>query len=190
MNPETGKLRWYAQTGIEGNVSPSVVAAEGVVYATGGFPRQGTIAVRAGGKGEVTSTQVLWSSQNASYVPTPVLHGGCLYVVNDQGYASCQDARTGKILYRERLPGVSGAKPFYASMVEANDCLYAVSRRAGTFVLAAKPAFKLIAQNRLAGDDTDFNGTPAIAGRQLFLRSNRNLYCIESMQTASAGKMR
>ena len=188
MNPDTGKLRWYAQTGIEGNVSPSVIAADGMVYATGGFPRQGTIAVRAGGKGDVTSTNILWSSQNASYVPSPVLYAGHLFMVTDQGFAVCQDAKTGKLIYKERLPGVSGAKPFYASPVVANGYLYAVSRRAGAFVIEAKPEFKLVAQNQVTGDDTDFNGSPAVVGHQLFLRSNRYLYCIDSVRTAGAGK--
>jgi len=180
MNPETGKLRWFAQTGIEGNVSPSVVAADGIVYATGGYPRQGTIAVRAGGKGDVTQTNVLWTSQNASYVPSPVVYQEHLFVVNDQGFAMCLEAKTGKLVYRERLPGLSGGKPFYASPVLANGHLYAVSRRNGTFFLEAKTEFKLLGQNKLAGDDTDFNATPAVAGNQLFLRSNRFLYCIES----------
>ena len=54
------------------------------------------------------------------------------------------------------------------------------SRRAGTFVLPATPLFAVVAQNKLAGDDSDFNGTPAIVGHQLFLRSNRFLYCIEA----------
>jgi hypothetical protein len=188
MNPETGKLRWFARSGIEGNVSPSVVSADGIVFATGGYPRQGTIAVRAGGKGDVTETNVLWSSRDASYVPTPVVCQGHLFVVSDQGYALCLEAKTGKLVYRERLPGVSGGKPFYASPVLANGHLYAVSRRSGTFIIPAAPEFKLAAQNKLAGDETDFNATPALAGRQLFLRSNRTLYCIESMQTASAGK--
>jgi outer membrane protein assembly factor BamB len=190
MNPETGKLRWFAKTGITGNVSPSVVAADGVVYVTGGYPRQGTIAVRAGGKGDVTSTNILWSSQNASYVPSPVVQGGYLYFVSDLGFATCLEAKTGKLIYKERLPGVSGAKPVYASAVMANGYLYAVSRRAGTYVIEAKPVFKLVAHNQLAGDDTDFNATPAIAGRQLFLRSNRTIYCIESVPTAGAGKTR
>jgi len=187
LNPATGKLRWFAQTGITGNVSPSVVAADGVVYATGGFPRQGTIAVRAGGKGDVTQTNVLWSSQSASYVPSPVVCHGHLFFVSDQGYATCLDAKSGALIYKERLPGVSGGKPFYASVVLANEHLYAVSRRCGTYVLPESPQFALVAQNRLAGDDSDFNGTPAIVGRQLFLRSNRSLYCIMSVQTASAG---
>jgi outer membrane protein assembly factor BamB len=174
LNPDTGKLRWFAQTGITGNVSPSLV------YATGGYPRQGTIAVRAGGKGDVTQTNVLWSSQSASYVPSPVVYQGHLYVVSDQGSAICLQAKTGKLVYKERLPGVTGGKPFYASVVLADGHLYATSRRNGTFVIQAAPTFTLLAQNRLADDDTDFNGTPAITGKQLFLRSNRYLYCIES----------
>ena len=180
LNPATGKLRWFAQTGITGNVSPSVVAADGVVYATGGYPRQGTIAVRAGGKGDVTQTNVLWSSQSASYVPSPVVCQGHLFVVSDQGSALCLEAKTGKLVYKERLPGVTGAKPFYASVVLADGHLYATSRRNGTFVIQAAPTFTLVAQNKLDGDDTDFNGTPAIVGHQLFLRSNRFVYCIES----------
>ena len=70
----------------------------------------------------------------------------------------------------------------------ANGHLYAVSRRNGTFVFAAQPGFKLVAQNKFSSDDTDFNAAPALSGRQLFLRSNRTLYCIESVQTVGAGK--
>ena len=54
--------------------------------------------------------------------------------------------------------------------------------------IAAQPRFKLVAQNKLSGDDTDFNAAPALSDRQLFLRSNRTLYCIKSVQTAGAGK--
>ena len=72
----------------------------------------------------------------------------------------------------------------------ANGNVYAVSRRNGVFVFAAQPEFKLIAHNQLADDDSDFNATPALSGRQLFLRSNRNLYCIESVQTAGVGTTR
>ncbi len=180
LNPDTGKLRWFAQTGITGNVSPSVVVGDGVVYATGGYPRQGTIAVRAGGKGNVTQTNVRWSSENASYVPSPVVYHSHLFVVSDQGFAMCMEAKSGTLVYRERLPGVSGPKPFYASVVLANEHLYAVSRRTGTFVLKAAPQFTLLAQNQLTGDESDLNGTPAVVGHELFLRSNRFLYCIEA----------
>ncbi len=180
LNPDTGKLRWFAQTEIAGNVSPSVVTADGIVYATGGYPRQGTAAVRAGGKGDVTQTNLLWASSNASYVPSPVVCGGNLLVVNDQGFVTCFEAKSGKLVYKERLPGVGGNKPFYASAVVANGLLYAVSRRGGAYVLQASPPFTLVARNTLAGDESDFNGTPAFSGSQIFLRSNRFIYCVKS----------
>ena len=182
LNPDTGKTRCYADTGIGGNLSPSVVAGDGLIFVTGGFPQQGTVAIRCGGKGNVTQSNVVWSSEVASYVPSPVVHGGNLYFVSDQGFATCMEAKTGKVLHRERLPGFTpgarGGKPVYASTLLVGKHLYAVSRRKGTFVLDATPQMPVVAQNTFAGDDSDFNGTPAICGNQLFLRSNRFLYCV------------
>ncbi len=187
LNPDTGKLRWFATTGLPGNIAPSVVAGDGVVYVAGGFPKLGDLAVRTGGKGDVTQTHVIWSGSISTYVPTPVLHDGRLYFVSDAGFATCLDAKTGNAIFKERVPGASatgrGGKPFYASAVLANGLVYAVSRQNGTFVFEAKPEFKLVAQNRIAGDDSQFNATPAIADGQLFLRSNRTLYCLETAQT-------
>ena len=183
FNPDTGKLRWFAQTGITGNVSPSVVAGDGVLFVTGGFPQSGTVAVRGGGKGDVTQTHVLWSSEVASYVPSPLVQGGRLYFVSDKGVALCLDAKTGQIVTKEPLPGITstgrGGKPVYASAVLAGSHLYAVTRRKGTFVLNAGPQMAVIAQNSFAGDDSEFNATPAIGGNQLFLRSNKFLYCVK-----------
>jgi outer membrane protein assembly factor BamB len=182
LNPESGKLLWFATIRVGGNVSPSVVAADGVVYITGGFPERGSVAIRAGGEDDVTKSHVVWSIKEGSYVPTPIVHDGRLYWVSDTGIATCIDAATGKVIYEERLPlrgGGGGSKPVYASPVLAGGRLYAVSRTAGTFVLAAGATFRRIGVNTL-GDDSDFNATPAVSGRQLFLRSNRFLYCIES----------
>ncbi|MBI5801541.1 MAG: PQQ-binding-like beta-propeller repeat protein [Verrucomicrobia bacterium] len=184
LNPDTGKLRWFATSSLPGNIAPSVVAGEGVVFAFGGFPQLGAVAVKTGGKGDVTSSHRLWQTRNSTYVPTPVLHEGRLYVVTDQGFALCLDAKTGEQVFKERLPGASatgrGGKPFYASAVMANGHIYAVSRRNGTFVIEASPHFKLVAQNSLASDSTQFNATPALSGRQLFLRSDKFLYCVQA----------
>ncbi len=191
LNADTGKLRWYVETGLSGNIAPSVVVGDGMAYAFGGFPKLAAVAVRLGGKGDMTKTNLAWSSYNSSYVPTPVLQAGKLYFASDAGFATCLDAKSGELVFKERLPGASASgrgKPFYASAVLANENVYAVSRRNGTFVFAAQPGFKLVAQNKFSGDDTDFNAAPALSGRQLFLRSNRTLYCIESVQTAGAGK--
>jgi len=143
LNADTGKLRWYVESGLSGNIAPSMVVGDGVAYAFGGFPRLAAVAVRLGGKGDMTKTNLLWSGYNSSYVPTPVLHDGKLYFASDAGFATCLDARIGVLVFKERLPGASargGGKPFYAAAVLANGNVYAVSRRNGTFVFAARPA--------------------------------------------------
>ena len=182
LNPENGRTRWYADTGLPGNIVPSVVSGEGVVYAFGGFPRLGAVAFKLGGRDDVTRTHRLWATQHSTYIPTPVLHEGRLYFANDAGFATCLDARTGELVFKERLAGANdngrGGKPFYASAILANGNIYAVSRRNGVFVFAARPEFQLLARNRLASDEAPFNATPAIAGDRIFLRSDRYLYCI------------
>jgi len=182
LNPENGKLRWFAATGLPGNIAPSVVTSDGVAFAFGGFPQLGAFAVKTGGKGDVSQTHRLWLTRSSTYVPTPVLHDGRLYVVTDQGFALCLDAKTGEQVFKERLPGASatgrGGKPFYASAVMADGNIYAVSRRNGTFVIAAQPQFKLVAHNSFASDATQFNATPGISGKDLFLRSDKFLYCL------------
>lgn len=180
LNPKTGKLAWHAVTRLPGNISPSIVTSSDIVIAFGGFPKLGAVALRAGGKGDATD-RIIWSGSTSTYVPTPVSHGEHLYFVSDGGFATCLETKTGKVVYKERLPGPPtggrGARPFYASAVLANGNYFAVSRRGGTFVIEAAPEFKLTASNPHA-DDTDFNGTPALVGKELFLRSNRALYCL------------
>lgn len=181
LNPATGKLRWLAATGIPGNVSPTVVQGDGLAFVFGGYPRRATVAVRPGGKGDVTDSNVVWQIAKTTYVPTPVHHAGHLYFIDDQGFAYCIKAKTGEIVYEERVSGNDGAgrrggKPFYASAVLAGDRYYAVSRKGGTFVVAAKPKYEVISHNVIADDDSQFNATPALVGKRILLRSDSTLY--------------
>jgi outer membrane protein assembly factor BamB len=178
FNPDTGDCTWWATTELRGNISPSVLGGEDVVYVFGGYPKIRSTAIRAGGKQDVTDTHTLWTSDDASYVPSPVEHDGHLYWVNERGLAYCMEAETGKVVYKEKLEA-KGTMSFYASVVLANDKLYAVSRKSGTFVLAAKPTFELISHNLFDADTSDFNGSPAVSHGRLFLRSNKKLYCIK-----------
>ena len=177
FTPTTGDLLWYAHMNLGGNVVPTPAVAEDVLVAFGGFPSTEAVAIRAGGKDNVTESHIVWTGRNASYVPSPLVHDGHLYWVSDRGIAFCAEPSTGKVLYQEKLPA-AGSKPFYASIVCADGRLYAVSRTSGTFVLAARPQFEQLAHNTLGGDDSDFNATPAISDGQIFLRSNSHLYCI------------
>lgn len=182
LNPDTGKLRWFARHELPGNVSPVPIVDGDLVYLFGGYPTQGSAAVRLGGKGDVTASHLVWQSKSSSYVPTPVLHEGHLYVVNDAGFALCMEAETGKDVYRERVMESGGGrgrggKPFYASPVLVGDRIYAVSRRNGTFILAAKPSFEKLGTIPPL-DDSQFHGTPAVIGDRLILRSDKAVYCV------------
>ncbi len=178
LNPDTGKITWHAETNIPGNVSPSVCLHDGHVFAFGGFPRQGSIAVRLGGKGDVSKTHIKWTSRLSPYVPTPLLYDGRFHWVDRRGYAQCMDAKSGESVYREPLQSAEIKPKVYASPVCVGDRLYATTRNAGTFVLQAGPRFKQLACNRFPSDKTDFNGTPAISGGRFYLRSNQKLYAV------------
>ena len=182
LNPNTGKLDWYAETGLPGNICPSLSVANGVVYGFGGYPTRGSFAVRLGGRGNVTSSHLVWTSRASSYVASPVFHEGYLYWVDDRGDAICIRAGDGSVQFQERLPGLGSSRrrAVYASVIYAADKLYAVSRYSGAYILEAKPSFSLIAQNRLEGDDSQFNGTPAFADNGIYIRSDRYLYCISA----------
>lgn len=186
LNSENGKLRWFAATGLGGNVCPSPLVDGETIFLTGGFPRTARVAVKAGSKGEAPADHLLWDAGNASYVPTPVLHDGRLHWLSDQGFAMCADARSGELVYKERVDALEGAggrnRPVYASPVKVGDRIYCVTRHAGTVVLAAAPEFRILAHNVIEGDDTQFNGTPAIAGDTLVLRSDRAVHAIRPIE--------
>ncbi|MCB1235667.1 MAG: PQQ-like beta-propeller repeat protein [Verrucomicrobiae bacterium] len=186
MNPATGKLRWYAGVEVTGNIAASPVLAGGRIIQFGGYPRTMGVAVKSGGKGDVSESSVLWHSNDAkSYLTSPVYFEGKLYWVSDAGIAGCADPETGEIVFEERVPelnagggGGGRGKPFYASPIVVNGHLVAVSRTAGAFVMAAKPEFEFVRVNRIAGDDSRFQGTPAVANGKLYLRSEKAIYCV------------
>lgn len=187
MNPENGKLRWFAQHGLNGNVTPDPVVVDDLVCVFGGYPGIGRVAVKMGDKGEVSASDIVWRDASSTYVPSPVAHAGKIYCVSDQGMAWCIDAKSGEMLYRERVGSGGGApgggrrgggKPFYASPIIVNGSVVAVSRKQGAFVYPASPQFTTPVVNVIEGDSTDFNATPAVSDGCLFLRSNKALYCV------------
>ena len=176
LDPATGNELWQC-AGVNDYVVPAVIAHEGVVYVSGGRKPQ-TLAIRAGGRGDVTDTHLLWEINKATKVPTPVFHDGHLYWVDNKGMAHCVKADDGEVIYRQRLRDLAGAPDkVYASPVLVGDKLYCVTRQSGTLVLPASPEFELLAQNEL-GDASIFNATPTVSGDRLLIRSDHYLYCI------------
>jgi outer membrane protein assembly factor BamB len=149
------------------------VARDGIVYAIGG--RSGSaVAVKSGGRDDVSKTHILWKKSLSSYVPSPVLAGDRILSVNERGVVGCLDAKTGEQIFQQRLKNAGGV---YASPVVIDGKAYIVTRRNGTQLLDLTGKGESLAENVLE-DDSDFNASPAISDGKLLLRSNRALYCI------------
>ncbi|MFO0969034.1 MAG: PQQ-binding-like beta-propeller repeat protein [Gemmataceae bacterium] len=175
FDPETGAPLWSCATDIPWYMVPSGVPHDGVVYYTGGRGGGGTLAVRAGGTGDVTKTHRLWMIRKGTNVPSPILHKGRLYFASEGGgLLYCVDAASGKVIYEEREPR---ADAVYASPILADGKLYYLTRTGATLVVAAGPEMKVLATNDLR-DRGAFNASPAVMGNRLLIRSDKYLYGI------------
>ena len=172
----TGKLLWECG-GLSSNIVASPVAADGMVFAGSSYEKQAFVAIRLdGARGDVSATdRVAWRlDRRTPYVPSPLLYKGSLYFLRHyQGVLTRMDAATGK--ERQAPLRLEGMDEIYASPVAAADRLYVTDREGVTLVLSHGEAPKVIARNRL---DTQISASAAIAGRELFLRGARHLYCI------------
>ncbi len=118
---------------------------------------------------------MVWKHEhNTPYVPSPLLFGDELYYLKHyQGILTCLRGSTGSVLFGpERLPGIGNV---YSSPVGAADRVYIVSRNGSTVVLGRGAPFRVLAHNQL---EESFSASPAIVGRELFLRGEKYLYCI------------
>ena len=150
----------------------SPVVYEDMIFVSG--RRSPLTALRNGGSGDVTRTHVVWSHRRGTDVPTPVCDGTYLYVVEDAGRAVCIDVKTGQNTWPEsaRLPRGT----YWSSPLLADGRLYATNQTGTTTVLAAGPAFKVLATNQL--DDDYVLASFVVSERRLYLRGSQHLYCI------------
>ena len=174
-DPATGRELWRANglnpdnDGSYRIVASPVVFGELIVAPTRERPM---LVLKAGGRGDVTRSHVLWSFGNGPDVPTPVTDGTYLYVINDRGIMWCLDAKTGKEIYgRQRLsPGTYSGSP-----VLADGKIYITNEDGLTSVVKAGPKFELLASN----DFDDYTlSSPAVSDGQIFIRTAKHLYCI------------
>jgi outer membrane protein assembly factor BamB len=171
----SGKQIWETE-GLTGNVIPTPVTAGGVVYVTSGFRGSKLLAIRLGGSGDITGTgSVLWRlDQDTPYVPSPLLSGERLYFFkSNSAILTCLDARTGKPHYSAQR--IDGLGTVYPSPVAAAGRVYLTDRRGTTVVIRDANELEIVATNSI-GEPID--ASPAIVGKQMFLRSHRSLYCI------------
>jgi outer membrane protein assembly factor BamB len=134
-------------------------------------PEHGVIAVRPGENGDISSTNVAWKEKHG--VPetsSPLYYRDRLYVTKEGGILSCLDAKSGRLLYRERV-GATG--PYFASPVAGDGKIYASSHRGIITVLAAGDAFKVLTRNDLA---EHIMATPALLDGKIYVRTEKHLY--------------
>lgn len=174
---ETGALIWEAG-GLGSNAIPAVVNVNGeMVIAMTGHREPNLLAIRLGGKGDLTDDPkyVQWTNQRGnSYTASPVLHDGILHFVTDRGLVSAFDAATGeKHYHQQRLPEMYS---FKASPVATHGKLYLASQQGDVIVLKLGQEYEVLAVNEM-GDEM-FVSSPIIAGGNLYLRSQDELFCI------------
>ena len=178
FDPATGKELWNCRSIRGAELCPSVVVHDGIVFVIGVPGTGNAMAVKAGGSGDVSATNVLWEIKSGSNVSSPIYLDGHVYWANDsRGTLHCVKAETGEMVFEQPLSKERGNR-VYASPILSEGRLYYVSRNQGTFVVAAKPKFEFLEHNVIAGDDSVFNATPAIADGQIYLRSDKFAYCI------------
>ena len=174
FEPLTGKELWSC-SGLNPLVYTSALFSEGVVVTMGGF--NGTsLAVKAGGSGDVTSTHLLWQTPKTKQrIGSGVISGGHIYILDDPGIAECIELMTGKVVWQERLQGPSKELTSWSSLVLAEGRLYGINQGGDTFVLRANPKFELLSINPL-GETA--NASVATSNGDLFIRTHQNLWCI------------
>lgn len=165
-----GSLAWQMKTPVSQPV-PSLIAENEHVYVTGGIGGGGyTAAYRLEPN---ASPDELWRSEERADVSSPVLHRGKLFTISSTGIMVCYEARSGNVLWRQRIG--SGLGAFYASLVAADDKVYAVRSNGTTYVIAAEDKFRMISVSSLA---EDMYASPAFGGNCLLLRTVSAVYCI------------
>jgi len=175
LNPRTGERLWSCDA-IEDYVVPCVIADGETLYCSGGRENK-TFVVRAGGRGDVSESHLVWDVSRGANVTSPVLDDGYLYWSHDKAIALCLRASDGEEMFRERLPTRARV---YASIVGDGEKLFLTTRDAGVVVIASEPEYRELAVNQLGDKAERFNATPTIVGSKLLLRSDQKLYCVEA----------
>jgi outer membrane protein assembly factor BamB len=174
-DPRTGRLLWLCE-GLGKDNAPdrlvytSPLVTPDVVVAMAGFGGP-AIGVRTGGSGDVTATHRLWRQPGAPQrIGSGVIVGEHVYVVDEPGTFRCIEWKTGKTLWTERLTSST-----WGSLVRAGDRLYVTNKDGETFVLAARPAFEVLARNPLKETT---QASVAVSDGEIFIRTFKHLWCI------------
>jgi outer membrane protein assembly factor BamB len=169
FDPQSGEELWYCG-GPTHEVIPTLVYGHGLVFSCSG--RNGpTLAIRPGGSGDVTESRLEWKVvRGGPHVPSPVLVGELLFLVNDTGVLTCLEARSGKTVYQQRLNG-----KFSASPVAVAGRIYLTNEDGETFVVRAAREYALLGQSSLGEGAL---ASMAVRGGRIYARGKQHLFAI------------
>jgi outer membrane protein assembly factor BamB len=170
-DPLTGDELWWFRYDGYSNV-PRPVVGKGHVFISSGYDRPEFFAVRVDGTGDVTESHLAWNMKKAAPLnPSPLLLGDELYLVSDNGIATCLDAVSGEQHWQERIGGNFSASPTFA-----DGRIYFLDEEGKTTVVAPGKKFEVLASNQLEGRTL---ASPAMVDSSIFLRTDTHLYRIE-----------
>ena len=178
FDPVTGKVLWTCD-GLGDQIYPSPIFVPqgdgGIVIAPSGFG-DSIMAIKAGGNGDVTSTHRLWRNpKTRGTIPSGVISGNYLFVVDNNGIAECLELMTGKNVWTSRLRGSGDDNGMWSSLVLNEGKIYAMNKSAEVFLFKPGPQFELLGSNSLSEET---NSSLVISNGEIFIRTFNSLWCI------------
>ena len=183
-DPATGKLLWECRGPATSITVPTPTASNGLIYVSSGYIAEKTKPITAfipGANGDITlkegeteSDAIAWRQMAAApYIPSPIAYGDYVYVLYDQGFLACYEAKTGKEVYGKQRIGTG--TNFSASPVVVGERLFLFSEDGDVYVMKTGPDFELLAKNSIG---EGMMATPAVSEGMMFVRTVKHLYCI------------
>ena len=172
FDPESGKSLWQYNLPHRFAV-PMPVFHDGMIYLNRGYRSSPFLAIRPGGRGDITNSHVAWKvGAGAPYVSSLIHSGGLLFYVTEQGIVNCIDAKTGERVWQDRVGGVYSASP-----IAADGKIYLFSETGEGIVLKPGRTPQVLARNKLEGR---IIASPAVSDGRIFVRTDRELIAIQA----------
>lgn len=174
FDPKTGAELWTCD-GLNGLVYTSPLFDDGVVVGMGGYNGK-VLAVRAGGRGDVSSKKLWHLPRVSQRIGSGAIYEDHIYLLSDGGIAECRSVKTGEVVWEERLKGPGPTGQNWSSVVvTADGYCYAVNQGGDAFVFKASPKFERISTNPMG---EKVIGSIAVSDGQIFIRGHEHLWCI------------
>ncbi len=172
-DPATGRELWKVRYN-GWSMTPRPIFGHGLAFIVNDYEKPELWAIKPGGSGDVTASHVAWKmTKGAPSRPSLLLIGDLLFMVSSDGMAGCVEAKTGQLVWKQRLPGGYSASPIYA-----DGRIYFFNHDAVATVIQPAREYMLLATNEFE-EREEMMASPAVAGKALFVRTKGNLYRIE-----------